>query len=132
MKLIRTHNSPYGVTGVLLADSGKFLCHTLELPYRSNERDISSIPSASYIAKFHYSDTFQKCVKISDVLDRTGILIHPGNTINDTQGCILVGSGWVDTFTLSESKRAMEDLLKYIEKKYGNEHFFLDVYNARY
>lgn len=45
-----------------------------------------------YSIDFHYSPKFGKyMLTLCGVRGRSGILIHSGNTSNDTAGCILVG-----------------------------------------
>jgi len=63
--------------------------YNIELPYLDNHRDVSCIPPGLY--------TFQKRVSkkrgnhfiILNVLNRSEILVHSGNYMKDTQGCIL-------------------------------------------
>lgn len=68
-----------------------FECMTLELPYRDNKQQVSSIPSGSYQMKISNSPKFGTVYKILNVLNRSNILIHKGNYASDTQGCILLG-----------------------------------------
>jgi len=69
---------------------------TLELPYLENQREISCIPSGEYDVELIHSLRFGDCFSINDVPDRDGILIHRGNFVSDTRGCILVGMRFVD------------------------------------
>lgn len=86
--------------GTLTLD-GVEICKTLELPYRENKVRISCIPSGEYICKRYRSPRFPSkrqeqlgikyVFELLDVPNRTYILIHVGNYIKDTEGCILVG-----------------------------------------
>jgi hypothetical protein len=75
-----------------LTVDGQFYCYTLELPWLENACNISCIPSGSYIIKMIDSPKFGSCYQLSDVCGRTHILIHSGNTVDDIEGCILLGT----------------------------------------
>lgn len=74
---------------------------TLERPYKGNERFVSSIPIGLYRLRRQkwgrYFDAYKKrwgheyVVEIAGVPGRDGILIHTGNFIKHSKGCILVG-----------------------------------------
>lgn len=64
---------------------------TLEEAYRANERNISCIPDGKYKVKRVRSARFGITFEVQDVPERSGILFHSGNTVADTEGCILVG-----------------------------------------
>lgn len=68
-----------------------FDCHTLELPWLDNQRNISCIPVGEYHCKKRYSQRFENHFHILNVPNRSYILIHHGNYFRDTEGCILVG-----------------------------------------
>lgn len=95
------------------------ICTTLELPWLDNQRGISCIPEGTYNCIpliDHLTDSghlFGRCIRVLDVPNRDGILIHPGNHISDTHGCILVGSaislGFVE---LIESRLALVRLFQ--------------------
>ncbi len=82
------------VTGKMITKFG-FL-HTLELPDLNNQKRISCIPKGSYIVTPHFSAKFGKCFWITNVPNRSEILIHTGNYHTQILGCILVGTGLTD------------------------------------
>ena len=97
--------------------NGEWLCDTLELPYRDNQRSISCIPAGQYKVRLRTAresstrDYLHLLVK--DVPDRDYILFHIGNSAKDTRGCILVGLGTEQDF-VKNSTLAMEILMKEI------------------
>ena len=124
--LERNKSTLHSVTGKLLLLDNKnnliLQLRTLERPWIFNERKISCIPSGTYLVKRHISPKFGQCFKIQDVKGRSDILIHSGNVVNDTLGCVLVGltSGTVDdtdTAMVYSSRKAMAVLLALIDKE---------------
>lgn len=97
--------------GVLLMRDNP-ICVTLELPWRNNERLFSCIPDGTYKLGRHYSSRFGWCIKLYDVSGRSDILIHPGNTVSDTEGCILVGSSFGDEASIMSSRVAFNRLMQ--------------------
>jgi len=92
--ITRTYQNEFQTIGRLeLYDNVEkiFQCKTLELPWKNNERRISRIPSNHYIAQKHISPRFGNSIWIRGVPNRSEILIHVGNFIKDSLGCILVG-----------------------------------------
>lgn len=72
---------------------GQEFC-TLEPPWLDNRRNVSCIPAGEYRCEFlaksasgKYKDVFH----LQDVPGRSGILIHNGNLVSHTKGCILLG-----------------------------------------
>lgn len=97
VKLFRIERGDQGTHGLLYYEN--FMCHTLELPWRDNQRNISSIPPGEYPAVIRSSPRFGRVYWIQEVPDRTFILIHSGNWAGDTKlgykshvnGCIILG-----------------------------------------
>lgn len=74
-----------------------FSFRTLELPFKSNIREISRIPIGKYKVTKRTSVKYGKHLKIEDVKGRNMILMHAGNYASETKGCILVGKSiWYD------------------------------------
>jgi len=103
-----------GTRGVLLHD-GKPVCVTLELPDLQNKRNISCIPTGFYDVNRYSSSVHGMCLFIRHVPDRSSILIHSGNTLADTRGCILVGQGF-ENDAIINSRKALSNLLTLIPK----------------
>lgn len=97
--LTRHAATPWGTFGALLIP-GHAPFVTLEPPWRNNARNVSCIRPGRYPLKLLPSSTLDRITKskfskgwyVQNVPDRSGILFHPGNFENDTQGCILVGT----------------------------------------
>ncbi|HEY0040051.1 MAG TPA: DUF5675 family protein [Flavisolibacter sp.] len=79
---------PEGTNGTLEGD-GKFICKTIELPWKNNERRVSCIPEGKYILEKRYSRKFKWHIEITNVTDRSVILFHPANNaLKELNGCI--------------------------------------------
>ena len=97
--LTRNEVEPKQILGDFVAtENGTviFSCKTLELPWLNNQRSISCIPTGSYSVVKRTSDKYGTHFQLLNVPDRSMILIHSGNYYTQTQGCILVGSGYQD------------------------------------
>jgi hypothetical protein len=97
-----------GTFGVL-TKGGTPLCVTLEDPWEGNERGVSCIPVGRYRVEKHSGTKFKDAWVLKNVPGRTAILIHIGNSIEDTSGCILVGRSF-NAHTIRDSRNAMEYL----------------------
>ena len=69
---------------------------TLELPWKNNENRISCIPTGSYQVEKRISPKFGLHFYITNVKNRSFILIHPGNYYTQILGCVLIGSDFSD------------------------------------
>jgi hypothetical protein len=93
--LIRHAPHKDGTFGTLVF-KGQLICLTLELPWRKNQIDVSCIPEGLFPIKRRrkwfgaerYGNTFEVMVEY-----RSGILIHPANTVDELRGCIAPGMG---------------------------------------
>lgn len=90
VELLRLEESPQGTIGLIKIDKEVF-CFSLEPPDRLNEKSRSSIPAKQYTCHPFESQKFGKTFEVTDVPGRSAILFHAGNTVNHTEGCILVG-----------------------------------------
>ncbi len=96
LRIERRFLKPEYTIGRLDVD-GKFFCDTLEDRVRdlSREKKIAgetAIPAGCYEVVVNWSPRFRRRLpRLLNVPGFEGILIHRGNTPEDTAGCILVG-----------------------------------------
>ena len=90
LEIIRLSETEQGTFGVLRIQKECF-CVTLELPDLLNLPSRSSIPAQQYMCVRHTSPRFEETFRVIEVPGRSGILFHPGNTMGNTEGCILLG-----------------------------------------
>lgn len=110
--------------GTLYIDGVKE-CHTLEDRDRHLEDDgvklygETAIPRGLYGVVINFSQRFKRPMpQILNVPDFEGVRIHPGNTAEDTHGCILVGVG-IGQDILYNSRQAYERLFNKLEAAEG-------------
>lgn len=72
-----------------LACDGQFICYTIELPWKENEKRLSCIPEGFYLLRKRYSRKFQWHIEVVSVKNRNCILFHPANNaLRELKGCI--------------------------------------------
>jgi hypothetical protein len=124
LRLIREPTRNDTTFGVLFAD-GRFHCHTLEDAIRERPgvpvehwkiKGQTAIPAGRYYVDLTRSNRFQRVLpELMTVPGFTGVRIHSGNTIADTDGCLIVGSGrssWGITGSRVALERLMGELLQ--------------------
>lgn len=88
--LSRLFTCDHGTFGLL--DVRGFTFFTAEDEWLDNEPNVSCIPPGEYLLRLTtYHAKGYKTYEVTGVPNRSRILIHPGNTEEDTQGCILPG-----------------------------------------
>ena len=115
-----------GVIGTLSIEDVQ-VCYTLERPWQNNSPEISCIPKGFYLCKRIVSPKFGTTFEITKVIDRTHVLFHSGNSIQDTRGCVLLGFQYNDTqeeLIISKSRVAHEAFMKLLE---GVDEFTLSI-----
>jgi hypothetical protein len=88
--LHRFRQDAQGTFGLMTMDNTP-LCVTCEDLWNGNKNNISCIPEGTYHVTKRISEKYKHHWHVQNVPNRSLILIHNGNTIADTQGCILVG-----------------------------------------
>lgn len=117
LDLIRVGSSSRGTFGVLRYGAVPFVL-TLERPWLDNLRGMSCIPAGRYVCRKVRSPKFGWTFEVTGVPDRTHILFHKGNTIEDTEGCILLAeefSGTWDKPMLASSQRGFLEFLRLMD-----------------
>lgn len=109
----REKSTSNGIIGTLIYNGHTY--KTLELPYKKNQKYISSIPTGTYYGDIRKSRKNGWCIQLQKVKNRSAIQIHAGNKIADTRGCILLGLTSTRTtsgeYLLANSKYAIRTLL---------------------
>lgn len=126
LDLIRVGQSSLGTWGVLRHGPVPFAL-TLERPWQDNVENLSCIPMGRYRCRRIRSPKFGVTFEVCEVPGRTNILLHAGNVLADTQGCILVGEEFAGTWeapSLASSRRGFEELMRYLE---GMTEFDLNI-----
>ena len=95
IRLVREQYRPDSTIGRMFVDD-VFECFTLEDGVRTQKiHGKTAIPAGAYRVTVEDSPRFKrKLPRLHDVPNFSGVLIHPGNTAADTEGCILVGQNW--------------------------------------
>lgn len=111
---------------------GKYECFILEDKVREDGSKVfgeTAIPIGRYSLILDFSTRFKKTLPhILNVPGFEGIRIHSGNKAEDTEGCLLVGQGWLGGNTIINSKRAFSLLYSQLEKAFSNkENIFINI-----
>jgi hypothetical protein len=110
-----------------LYHDGQFICYTLEDKVREvigepvsawKVAGQTAIPAGVYNVIITMSTRFKiRLPLLMDVPGFSGVRIHTGNSSADTEGCILVGSGWDGKSNwISGSKLALSMLFPLLEQ----------------
>lgn len=138
--VLRRKPSTAGATiGELFID-GSFGCFTCEDVVRELEgQPVSAwkvagetaIPAGRYRVTVTPSARFKRDLPLVNMVPGfAGIRIHPGNTAEDTEGCILPGLGHTGE-AVTESRKAFERLFEAIEGELAaGEEVWIDIRNA--
>lgn len=124
-RLTRIATGSEGTFGALTIN-GNASCVTLEPPWKMNAEDVSCIPAGQYICKPYSSKRYPNVYQIMEVHGRTVVLIHIGNRLKNTEGCVLLGSEYGELrgkAAILNSTKAVNKFLKII----GDNEFQLTI-----
>lgn len=94
--------SPFGTFGTLSTSHSRVTYHSVERPWADNAPRVSCIPNGVYTGVWYNSPTFGRTIALigrtvslfpEPGKQRSAILFHVGNTMDDLQGCIALGNG---------------------------------------
>lgn len=86
--ILKRRYFPEGTNGDVFLE-GTLLCHTIELPWKNNQRNISCIPEGRYLLLPRYTEERGWHFEVSGVQDRSFILFHAANNaLSELKGCI--------------------------------------------
>jgi hypothetical protein len=127
LKLARKTFTEESTIGELSID-GKFECFTLEDKVRAVKvHGKTAIPEGIYEVIINFSPRFKKQLpRLLNVPNFDGILIHPGNTAANTDGCILVGTTKTKDF-VGNSRVAFNALFPKLEAGMKKGKLFIQV-----
>ena len=118
VRIRRFNFGPSQIIGQLYIDEEEF-CYTLERPWMDNKPNISCIPLGRYICKRVDSPKFGNTFEITNVNDRTHILLHSGNLWSDSHGCVILGDdlGYIDGYpAVLNSRKTFKAFLGHMEE----------------
>ncbi len=122
LKLERTYNKCQ--TDGILSIDGKRFCRTIEPPQTpTRNHPKGCIPEGWYRIDATYSPHFKRILPLLRMVPGfTGIRIHAGLSVDNTQGCICVGY------------RATEERLTQLLTKVQNQHeeIYIHIYDAHH
>ena len=84
----------------------------------------TAIPAGTYSIKWQWSPSFKQVMPfLQNVPGFSGVMIHPGNTIGHTRGCLLVGKRPFrvddETYEVHSSKQAFAEISALLKDKKG-------------
>lgn len=130
--LIRDEVSSQVIRGTLRAKDKVF--QVLERPWLNNKPNESCIPAGDYNAVFlprSASGKYKNIYQLQSVPGRTGILIHNGNLVDHSRGCLIIGmhrAFLAGKPAVINSRTALEEFVElfggksFVLKIIGNQH----------
>ena len=92
-KLFRFDEKPTHTFGALVIGGNTF--YVLERPWLNNKVNVSCVPEGEYVAHFlpkSGSGRYTNVYHLLPVSGRSGILIHKGNLVSHSLGCLIIGT----------------------------------------
>lgn len=127
LSLLRKDFTDFSTIGDLLID-GNFECYSLEDTVRKHKvTGKTAIPSGTYEIIVSWSNRFKmETPRLLRVPYYDGILIHPGNDYEDTEGCILVGQVKLHD-QIANSRLAYNSLFPKIQSAVRSGKVFIEI-----
>lgn len=100
--------------------NGQWICDTLEprcIDWNKEKKvpGETAIPEGRYLIEMRRSPKFERRMPyLKNVPEFTNIMIHTGNTVKNTQGCIIVGYNTIRGLVL-KSRQAFDKIMERID-----------------
>ena len=129
-KLKRIKDNGFQTLGEFIfeGNNGRMIkLYSMELPWKGNQRNISSIPKGIYKVITTRSPRFKKNMwLLLNVPGRDGIRIHSANYARELNGCIALGMGKADldgdgNIDITSSRKAMDLALEHLGREFTLE-----------
>ena len=126
--LIRDEISSECIRGILYTEGEIF--HILERPWLDNRSNESCICAGVYTAQFlprSSSGKYRNVYWIREVPGRAGILIHNGNVVDHSRGCLIIGKRrgtLAGKRAVLNSRTALQEFVDLMEKEDFQLHIF--------
>lgn len=121
--LERFSYSPMGTFSTLWLPEN--ILYTVERPWLDNTPRWSCIPEGEYVCKpRRYNRGGYDAIHVTNVPNRSYILMHKGNTMHDLEGCIAVGTnlGSINgVWGVENSSRAFSQLMEWANEVFKKE-----------
>lgn len=131
LMLHRTYFS-HGTQGRLTC-KGIRLCDTIEQPWRHNAATTSCIPEGRYILARRYSPQHGHHLEVTNVADRSLILMHPAcDALHKLNGCIATVTALNGEEQGSNSKKAFALLMELVQQVDPGEAIVLNIKTKLY
>lgn len=131
MKITRFCYSPMGTFSK--CEIGGKTFYFCEPPWKDNKPFVSCIPEGTY--GFRRDTTGQSVgFELTDVPGRTEIEIHVGNTIRNTEGCLVIGKqlGFVQGhWAVQNSRAAMREFMNILSKEMPSKVEIGSIFSAK-
>jgi len=126
-------NYNFGTFGVLKLNKEVF-CVTLEPRDELNRENMSCIPAQQYyctrsktkltsVSRLGLDETFE----VTGVPNRTGVKFHPGNSVADTHGCILLAAYFGKLYNNRAVLNSGETFLRFMSSLEDHDKFVLTI-----
>lgn len=126
-KLNRISKTDHQCLGIFTIYDGNgfpfFECRTLELPDRGNQRRISCIPEGEYWVEKRKSRKYGDHFHVRGVPNRSLILLHNANFVEQLLGCVAVGLAHTDINgdgfrDVTRSRQTLKDLNRELPNRF--------------